>query len=371
MLLTRFGCAVLVLLTGGLLSGASTAPGKTPPSWAQSKETPQGNAEEWHEVAVLRVQNGSCLGFTPDGKALVLASFNGALAHLDLATNKERILTPGEAGVDYGRFRFWTLSADRKTVTAVDAPPSQQVLQGKNGRLVFWDAVTGKEKQAFELPDCTSIMCLAISPDGGMVACGRGDSIQLWDVKTGKSHILAGHVDLIRSLDFAANGKILASASHDKTIKLWDLATRKEMRTLQAPQKVYLVLFTPDVKSLLTATMNGNDADCDHVLQLWEVETGKERLTLYKDRHCYVMWAAFSASGTRLVTSIIYTPKWSPRVRPAPKPKEALLFSRVRLWNLTTGTELLALKNSGVGSFSPDGKRLLISGNTVTLWEGK
>jgi len=87
-----------------------------------------------------------------------------------------------------------------------------------------------------------------------------------------------GHTEFIHSVAFSPDGKTLASGSNDDTIKLWDINTGQELKTLKGHTSsvrsvsVMSVAFTPDGKTLASG---GGDA-----IKLWDVNTGKELRTL-------------------------------------------------------------------------------------------
>jgi WD40 repeat protein len=193
------------------------------------------------------------------------------------------------------------------------------------------------------------IFSLAFSPDGKILASGSKDcTIKLWEVSTEREiSTLKGHRKYINSVAFSPDGKILASGSKDKTIKLWDVRTGREITTLwEHSYGVSSVAFSPDGKTL--ASSGG-----DKTIKLWDVRTGQKISTL-NGHLSFVSSVAFTPDGKTLASSGG--------------------DKTIKLWDACTGQEISTLEGHSdvVDSvaFSPDGQTLA-SGSwdtTIKIW---
>ncbi len=139
---------------------------------------------------------------------------------------------------------------------------------------------------------------VSFSPDGKMLATASADNtVKLWDTSTDKQiKTLKGHTNSVNGVSFSPNGKMLATASGDNTVKLWDTSTGKQIKTLKGhTNSVNGVSFSPNGKMLATASG-------DNTVKLWDTSTGKQIKTL-KGHTNSVNGVSFSPNGKMLATA--------------------------------------------------------------------
>ena len=348
-----------------------------------------GEYQKWHlpDGAIARLGKGKIgqsdrsVAFSPDGQRLAVASHIGVWLY-DVATSRELALfkTEGKAqsvafshdgtilASNTGSVKLWNLSTKEHIATllplrvvyghshVVAFSPDGATLASGGGHsfvdLNLWDITTGENIAILKHTD--DVRTLAFSPDGKMLASGGGRitdcSILLWDVET-RTNIttLEGHKDRVNSVAFSPNGATLASGAgfNSGAVKLWDVATGKNIATFRHTERVNSVAFSPDGATLASGAGFNSGA-----VKLWDVATGKNIATF---RHIdAVRSVVFSPDGATLAS--------------------ASDDGRINLWNMaahnSVGFDGATNEVSSV-AFSPDGTILAsgVSGGTVKLWD--
>jgi len=214
-----------------------------------------------------------------------------------------------------------------------------------------------KESPVFvQLGHSAQVNSVAFSPDGKLALSGSHDNtLRLWDVATGRElRTFTGHSGDVSSVAFSPDGKLALSGSDDQTLRLWEVETGKEIRIFTGHSySVNSVAFSPDGRFALS----GSD---DKTLRLWDVTTGNS-LRTFTGHYGNVNSVAFSPDGKLALSG-------SGSYRDNKD-------NTFRLWEVETGKEIRTFPghSESVNSvaFSPDGK-LAFSGSdddTLQLWE--
>jgi ankyrin repeat protein len=167
------------------------------------------------------------------------------------------------------------------------------VIRNPNNTLLFWDAISGEVRRSIVVVD-PGFYSVAYRNDGAMVAASAGeivknDRVDVFDPSTGKIIYSLDEHSVVFSLAFSPDNKLLATGSGDTTIKLWDAATGKLLRTMDGHSKlVRSVVFSPDGR--LLASGGGSNE-----IKIWSVSTGKLLVTLvaFNDGN----WIAYTPDG--------------------------------------------------------------------------
>jgi len=196
------------------------------------------------------------------------------------------------------------------------------------------------------------VWSVTFSPDGKRIATASQDkTAKIWDAVTGQLLLtLTGHTDSVNGIVYSPDGKRIATTSEDHIAKVWDASTGEELLTFSGHTDwASRIAFSPDGARLVTTSG-------DKTAKVWDAGTGKELLTF--SGHGEWVWdVAFSPDGKRVATC-----GWD---------------GFVRIWDASSGNELLTLPVEGGEdmrgvAFSPDGTRVAVASDgiyPIKIWD--
>lgn len=260
-----------------------------------------GNSTCTHETC-SRILSAN---FSPDGKTLAVGSSDNTIDLINVSPNGYIQCLRGHTSW----VRAVAFSPDGKTLAS-----------GSDDCLVrMWNAKTG---------DCCrvlaghtdEVLCVVFSPDGEFLVSGSRDrSVKFWSTQSGKIVNNRLFVDVVRSIAFSPDGKVLAVA-HGATIGLWNADVNGFISLLQPPNNlscninaIFSISFSPNGKLLASAST-------DFMVRLWSVAASKCNRVFHCQDESYCV--AFASTGKALACGFA--------------------GSTVRLWSLLEYSKLCA-----------------------------
>ncbi|PZF99756.1 nSTAND1 domain-containing NTPase [Micromonospora deserti] len=370
----------------------------------------------------------NALTFSSDGRVAAVANADSAVQLWDLAGRRllgtlphpepvtavaflhddRTLLTNSADGIG----RLWTvpgpvLPRSDKTVTTVAFHPRDRLLAAAGADVQLWDVTDANRPVAVGPPLLAPpgydrmAGTVAISPDGRTLAAGtrQGNTVVLWDISDRHAPVrrkaaLTGPTSLVENIRFSPDGSLIAVASRDGTVHLWqitDVHNPEKLATLKPDSgPVHMIAFSPDGRMLVAATDAGSvprwdlrdprsprpidpplrasqdytysvtfspdgrtlaAGNADGTVQLWDVRGSTHATRRLTGPDGYVLTLVFSPDGRRLAAGTGTGQTWlwdfdAHQIRTI----AVLETSRDNIWTLafSPDTHLLAAANGGI-----------------------
>lgn len=325
--------------------------------------------KQWHlpEGAKARIGVGTIrvMQYSPDGNLLALVSDIGVWI-LNAQTAEPLHLLAAHTGL----INSISFSHDGSTLA----------VGTENGEAQLWDTSTGEHQKTFTRRDYYyGVDTVFLMSDGSTLGVIYSSMFDLWDIATGQRKRTLSAVengttdDTVYNIpnmymsfgghrnSFSADGKTVASDRSDNNFSFWDIATRKEIRTLKVEptgQFGQLVSFSSDLRTLaITSESSSYERQRYNriwKINLWDVNTQTQKKIIETDSISGIPFLVFSPDGNFIASSVDRT---------------------IRIWDVNTGKVKKRFKGHkttvSAAAFSPDNRTLVSSSydDTLRFWD--
>ena len=314
----------------------------SPDNLSLAAGTEEGMVHIWSvlggkELYALKAHKGALRGvnFSPDGQHLASGGSDATVQVWDMKTGQQTHCLRGHQGFVQG---------------VCYSPDGQRLASaGYEGTVRLWDPDKGRPMGSFSVP-AEHALSVCFSPNGQRVAAGMDHGVHVWDVTTSSRVVSVIGLTAVNAVSFSDDGKWLAGALSDGTVRVWSAATGGDERIIRGHTGAVLGLcFAAAGRRIVTASMDGT-------VRVWDAALTQEGLAV--PGHVGPVWSAcFSPDGSRLAS--------------------ASVDSTVRISDPATGQVLLTFAEHKAPifavSFLDDGQRLASASadGTTRIWDAK
>ncbi|MDR1174301.1 MAG: WD40 repeat domain-containing protein [Treponema sp.] len=216
--------------------------------------------------------------------------------------------------------------------------------------LAILSALPAQTPELFLQGHSDDINTVAYSPDGRRIATGSKDNtVKIWDVESGREiRTLSGHTNSVRAAGYSPDGRRIVSGSLDTSAKIWNAETGQEIRTLSGHSGgIRSVAYSPDGRRIVSGSI-------DKTVKIWNAETGQEIRAL-TGHNSSVYAVNYSPDGRRIISGS--------------------RDNTIKIWDAETGREIRSIAAFEGRIFTldiawkPDGSRIAATGGNLLIRE--